>query len=66
VTPAPIVDRLNKELRAILASGEVKKQLLIRGSEADYLCPDEYGLLAMKQMNLWASVAKKGNIKVED
>jgi tripartite-type tricarboxylate transporter receptor subunit TctC len=65
-TPAPIVDRLNKELKAILASEEVKKELLTRGSEADYRGPAEYSQLVEKQMTLWASVAKKGNIKVAD
>ena len=42
-TPAPIVDRLNKELKAILASDEVKKQFLNQGAEVDYLGPAEFG-----------------------
>jgi tripartite-type tricarboxylate transporter receptor subunit TctC len=36
-TPAPIVERLNKEIKAILSSDEVKKRFLNAGMEADYL-----------------------------
>jgi tripartite-type tricarboxylate transporter receptor subunit TctC len=61
-TPAPIIDRLTKELKAILTSDDVKQQLLSRGSEADYRGPAEYTELAVKQMALWADVAKKANI----
>jgi tripartite-type tricarboxylate transporter receptor subunit TctC len=65
-TPTPIVDRLTQELKAILALGEVKNELMARGSEADYRSPAEYEQLALKQMALWANVAKKANIKIEN
>jgi hypothetical protein len=36
-------DRLNKELKAILAADVVKKLLLDNGMEEDYLGPTEFG-----------------------
>ena len=65
-TPAPIVDRLNKEIKAILTSVEVKKQLLLQGSEADYQGPTEYTQIIVQEMARWAIVAKKANIQMEN
>ena len=64
-TPAPIVDRLNKEIKAILASDEVKKRFLNDGMEVDYLGPTEFGPFIEEEIAKWASVVKKANIKLE-
>jgi tripartite-type tricarboxylate transporter receptor subunit TctC len=64
--PAPIVDRLNKELKAILTSAEVKQLLLKRGmEEVDYMGPTEFGLFIEGEINKWSSIVKKANIKLE-
>jgi tripartite-type tricarboxylate transporter receptor subunit TctC len=65
-TPAPAVDRLNKEIKAILDSDEVKKLFLNEGSEANYLGPTEFGTLLKKEMTTWELVIKKANIKLEE
>ena len=64
-TPSPIIDRLNKELKAILALDEVKKMFLNDGAEVDYLGPAEFGTFLEREMAQWARVIKKANIKVE-
>ena len=64
-TPAPIVDRLSKELKAILLSDEVKKQFLNQGAEVDYQDPTEFGKFIEIEMTQWARVVKNANIKLE-
>jgi tripartite-type tricarboxylate transporter receptor subunit TctC len=65
-TPAPIVARLNKELKAILALADVKKQFLAAGAEVNYLGPTEFGQYIEKDISQWARVVKKANIKFEE
>jgi tripartite-type tricarboxylate transporter receptor subunit TctC len=65
-TPAPIVDRLNKELKVILTLDDVKKWLVTNGAEVDYLGPTEFGSFLEREMTKWAGVAKKANIKLEE
>ncbi len=64
-TPAPIVDTLNEELKAILALDEIKKSFLTDGTEVDYLGPTEFGAFYKLEMDKWAGVIKKANIKLE-
>ena len=63
-TAATVVERLNQELREILASDEIKKALLDDGLAADYLGPAEFGAFLEREMAQWASVIKKANIKI--
>jgi tripartite-type tricarboxylate transporter receptor subunit TctC len=64
-TPAPIVDRLNKEIKALLASDEVKKLFLNEGAEVDYLGPSEFGPFTAGEITKWGKVVREANIKVE-
>jgi tripartite-type tricarboxylate transporter receptor subunit TctC len=64
-TPAPIVDRLSKELKAILASAEVKERFLKTGLEVDYMSPNELSPFMEQEIIRWASVVKKANIKLD-
>ena len=64
-TPAPIVDRLNKEIKTILISAEVKKLFLKEGAEVDYLGPAEFGPFIEREIAKWGKVVKEANIKVE-
>jgi len=41
-TPAPIVERLGKELKEVIAVDEVKKHFLSEGADIDYLSPAEF------------------------
>jgi len=64
-TPAPIVDRLNKEIRALLTSDEVKKLFQNEGADVDYLGPAEFGPFIGREITKWSKVVKEANIKVE-
>jgi tripartite-type tricarboxylate transporter receptor subunit TctC len=64
-TPAPIVDRLNDELKFILASDDFKNLLLRDGSEPDYRNPADYDALIARETARWASVIKTANLQVQ-
>ncbi len=65
-TPAPIVDKLNKEIKVILAQNEVKKRFMDAATEVDYLGPAEFGRFIEKDINQWSQVVKKANIKIDE
>jgi tripartite-type tricarboxylate transporter receptor subunit TctC len=64
-TPAPIVDKLNEELRVVLALDDVKKIFINDGAEADYLGPTALRTFLEKEIAQWERVIKKANIKLE-
>ncbi len=64
-TPVPIVEKLNKEINAVLTSDEVKKLFLKEGAEVDYLGPAEFGPFIAREITKWGKVVKEANIKVE-
>ena len=64
-TPAGIVDKLHKEITAILASPEGQKQLAARGAEALPMSAAEFGSFMEKEMGKWERVVKEGKIKAE-
>jgi tripartite-type tricarboxylate transporter receptor subunit TctC len=64
-TPRPIVERLNKELRAILASDEMKKRLLDDGADPTPSTPDEYAGNIAREEAKWAVLVQKLGIKIE-
>jgi tripartite-type tricarboxylate transporter receptor subunit TctC len=57
-TPQPIIDRLNKELRAALASAEVRKRLATEGAEALPSSPQEYGADIDREERDWSKLLK--------
>ncbi|MFH1069261.1 MAG: tripartite tricarboxylate transporter substrate-binding protein [Candidatus Glassbacteria bacterium] len=61
-TPAPIIDRLDKEIKTILASAEVQKRFRDRGAEPCYLGTAEFGPFLVQEMAKWGSVVKKANV----
>jgi tripartite-type tricarboxylate transporter receptor subunit TctC len=64
-TPGPIVEKLNREINAVLTSDEVKKLFLKEGAEVDYLGPAEFGPFIAREITKWGKVVKEANIKVE-
>ncbi len=65
-TPALIVEKLDGEVKAILASDEIKKKFINDGLEADYLGPTEFGTFFGREMDQWARVIKKANIMLKE
>jgi tripartite-type tricarboxylate transporter receptor subunit TctC len=64
-TPAPVVERLNKELKTILTSDEAKDIFLKQGTELDYLGASEFRTFLEQELAKWAQVVKKANIKLQ-
>ncbi len=64
-TPARIVDSLNRELKQVLASDEIKKLFLNEGLDMNYLGPTEFVRFLEGEIKNWETVVKKANIKVD-
>jgi tripartite-type tricarboxylate transporter receptor subunit TctC len=64
-TPQPIIDRLNKELRAILVTDEMKQHLLQQGSEPTPGTPEDYAANIQHEEGKWAALIKKLGLKIE-
>ena len=62
-TPADIVDKLHREITAVLDSPEGRKQLAARGAEALPMSAAEFGAFMEKEMVKWERVVKDGRIK---
>jgi len=64
-TPRAIVERLNKELRAALASDEVKKQLALDGTEITPGTPEDYADFIDKDEKKWSKLVKASGVEPE-
>ena len=64
-TPRPIVDRLNKELRAALATDEVKKRLHQEGAEPMPTTPEEHAAVIDREETKWSALIKSIGAKAE-
>ena len=64
-TPPAIIEKLNKEINAVLADPKVKARLAELGSEPLTGTPAEIGRMLAAESDKWAKVIKAANIKVE-
>jgi tripartite-type tricarboxylate transporter receptor subunit TctC len=64
-TPRPVLDRLNKALRAALASDEVKKQLAEDGTEITPGTPDDYADFIDKDEKKWSELVRASGVEQE-
>jgi tripartite-type tricarboxylate transporter receptor subunit TctC len=64
-TPPPIIERLNKELRAILANDEMKKRLIDDGADPTPSTPEEYAANIAREEGKWAALVQKLGLKIE-
>jgi tripartite-type tricarboxylate transporter receptor subunit TctC len=64
-TPRPIVDRLNKELRAALASEDVRKRIILEGGEPESTTPEEHAAIIDREATKWSAVIRQAGIKLE-
>ena len=58
-TPRPIIERLNKELRAIVTSEEVSKRIIADGGDPVASTPEEYAANLARGEAKWAALVKK-------
>ena len=64
-TPRPVIDRLNKELRAALASDEVKKQLELDGTEITSGTPEQYADFIDRDEKKWSELVRVSGVEPE-
>ena len=64
-TPRPIIDRLNKELRAVLAADDIKERLIADGGGSAPSTPEEYAENIKREEGKWAALIRKLGLKVE-
>jgi tripartite-type tricarboxylate transporter receptor subunit TctC len=64
-TPTPVVNRLSSDIKAILATDELKNMFMKEGAEVDYMGPAEFGKLIQEDITKWTTIAKRANIKPE-
>jgi len=64
-TPRAIIERLNKELRTILASDEMRKRLTADGSDPAPGTPEEYAANIKREEAKWATLVQKLGLKIE-
>jgi len=58
-TPRPIIERLNKELRAIVTSDETSQRLIENGGDPAASTPEEYAANIDREEGKWAALLKK-------
>ena len=64
-TPAAVVERLNREINAILGLPDVRQQLAHQGVEPDAMPPAELGKLYAAESAKWAKVIRDAKITPE-
>jgi tripartite-type tricarboxylate transporter receptor subunit TctC len=64
-TPAPVLDRLYKEIIAILDSPETRKRFELEGAEVIRMTPPEFANFVSQETVKWTKVVKEAGIKPE-
>jgi tripartite-type tricarboxylate transporter receptor subunit TctC len=64
-TPAAVIERLNKELRAALGSDEVLKRIDHEGAEPMPSTPEEYAADLDREETMWSQIVKASGAKAE-
>lgn len=64
-TPAPVVDKTNKGIRALLATDSVRKQVLSLGAAVHGSTPDELKAHIVSEIAKWNAVREKAGIAQE-
>jgi tripartite-type tricarboxylate transporter receptor subunit TctC len=64
-TPAPILERLNHELRALIASDDVKQRIAAEGGDSLTSTPAEYDADIDREATKWAALIARLGLKVD-
>lgn len=62
-TPRPIVDRLNKELLAIVRSDEFRQRLLEQGAAPVGSTPEQFAGYIQRELAKWGKVIRAANVR---
>jgi len=64
-TPRPIVDRLQREIAAVLKEPDVRERYAVLGIDPVGNTPDEYGAQIRADLALWGPIVKRAGIRIE-
>ena len=64
-TPKPVVERLNREVNAILADAAVQKKIADQGAEVETGTPEQLGVLVRKEVARWKGVISAAKITAD-
>jgi tripartite-type tricarboxylate transporter receptor subunit TctC len=64
-TPTEIVEKLNREINAVLAEPEMKKRLVELGGEPLIASPEAFGAMIAAETEKWEKVVHSAGLKVE-
>jgi tripartite-type tricarboxylate transporter receptor subunit TctC len=63
--PAPIVDALNKEVKALLERDDIKKNIAAMGAQADYGTPQQFSDFVQAETVKFAGIIEKEGLQME-
>jgi tripartite-type tricarboxylate transporter receptor subunit TctC len=64
-TPAPVVARLNAELKKVLSIPDIRSKIVDLGGEVIANPPEEFASWMKENIASWGAVVREANIKVE-
>jgi len=64
-TPKAVIDRLNKEMNAVLADKAIEKKIEDQGAEVETGTPEQLKTLVQKEVAHWKNVIKVAKITAE-
>jgi tripartite-type tricarboxylate transporter receptor subunit TctC len=64
-TPAPVVERLNAEIRKALQSADVRERMAKLGAEPSPTSPEQFAALIQTELKKYAAVVKASGAKVD-
>jgi tripartite-type tricarboxylate transporter receptor subunit TctC len=64
-TPRPIIDLLNKEIRAVLDLAEVKRNLTEQGMDPAGDTPEQFAALIKSDIEKWGDIGRRLEIKLD-
>jgi tripartite-type tricarboxylate transporter receptor subunit TctC len=64
-TPRPIIDQLNKELRAVLSTDDMRKRLAAEGAETLPSSPEDYAADINAEWTKWSALVRDLGLKAE-
>jgi hypothetical protein len=64
-TPKAVIERLNRDMNAVLADKAVEKKIEDQGAEVETGTPEQLRTLVRKEVTHWKSVVTAAKIRVE-
>ena len=64
-TPAPVVEKLNAEIRRALQSADVRERMMKLGAEPSPTTPEQFAALVQSELKKYAAVVKASGAKVD-